>query len=68
MSSNRKDPEHQTPSPFKSVLKGFSPFTHVNNTPSLRTQTISTEERLAALRAYIPSDKDELNSAPPHMG
>jgi hypothetical protein len=66
--SNQKVPEHRTPTPLKSMLKGLSPSTRINGTPPLRTQTFSTRVRHTASRAYAPSDKDGLNSAPPHMG
>jgi hypothetical protein len=64
----QKVPEHWTLRSFKSVLKGFSPYTRMNDMPPRRTQTLSTRTRQTALRAYAPSDKDSLNSALRHMG
>jgi hypothetical protein len=68
MVSARKVPKRWTARHFMSVLRGFSLSTCINGMPPLRTRTFSIEGRQIALGTYIPSDKDGMNPALPHMG
>jgi hypothetical protein len=55
------------PKPFISGLEALSHSLRMGNTRDSGTQTFSTKEGPTASSTNVPLDKDELNSAPPHI-
>jgi hypothetical protein len=68
ISPHRKVPSLQIPKPFASQLEALSHSLRMGNTWDSRTRTFSTKEGPTASSTDVPSDKDELNSVPPHVG
>jgi hypothetical protein len=65
---HQKIPGLQTP---KSLISGPEALSHslrMGNTRDSGAQTFSTKEGPTASSTEVPSDKDELNSVPPHVG
>jgi hypothetical protein len=64
-------PEGSRPPDPKAFISGSEALSHslrVGNTRDSKTRTFSTKEGPIASSTNIPSDKDELISAPPHVG
>jgi hypothetical protein len=68
ISPHRKIPGLRTPKPFTYRPESLSHSLHVGNTRDSGAQTFSTKEGPTASSTDEPSDKDELNSAPLHVG
>jgi hypothetical protein len=67
ISPHRKVPDLRTPKPFISELEALSHSLRVGNIRDLGTRTF-TKEGPTTSSTDVPSDKDELNSVPPHLG
>jgi hypothetical protein len=67
ISSHQKAPDLWTPRPYTSRLRDISLSLRINDMQHQGNRTFSTKGRPTTLGTNMPMDKDELNSAPPHM-
>jgi hypothetical protein len=68
ISPDRKVPGLRTPKPFTSGPEALCHSLRMGNTWDSGTRTFSTIEGPTASSTDVPSDKDELNSAPVTWG
>jgi hypothetical protein len=68
ISPHQKIPDLRTPKPFTSGPETLSHSLSVGNMRDSWARTFSTKEGPTASSIDDPSEKDELNSGPPHVG